>query len=61
MIGLAIVFLSLAFMKEGLTIFTQMLDLAETIHLHPRLLFGIGTLLTLGVQSGGAIFIVTLT
>lgn len=61
LMGLAIVFLAMIFMKEGLTIFTQMLDITEAINLHSRLLFGIWILLTLGVQSGGAIFIVTLT
>jgi phosphate:Na+ symporter len=60
-IGLALIFLSFAFMKSGLLFITDMVDLSHFMDVSPRIFLGIGLGLTLLMQSGGAIFVVALT
>jgi phosphate:Na+ symporter len=60
-IGLALIFLSFSFMKDGLLFITSMVDLSSFMDMSPWIFFGIGLFLTLLVQSGGAVFIIALT
>ena len=61
LIGLALIFLSFAFMKEGLLFITSIVDLTYFMDMNPWVFFLMGLMLTLLVQSGGAVFIIALT
>ena len=51
LIGLALIFLALAYMKSGLVFVTEMVDLSYFMTMSPWIFFLIGLLLTLLVQS----------
>jgi phosphate:Na+ symporter len=61
LIGLALIFLSFAYMKSGLLFITEWVDLSHFMNMSPWVFLSIGLLLTVLVQSGGAVFVVALT
>jgi phosphate:Na+ symporter len=60
-IALALTFLSFSLMKSGLMFLTTQVDLSMFMTMSPWIFFLVGLLLTLLVQSGGAVFIIALT
>jgi phosphate:Na+ symporter len=60
-IALALIFLSFSLMKSGLMFLTTQVDFSMFMTMNPWIFFLIGLLLTLLVQSGGAVFIIALT
>ncbi|GHW02237.1 sodium:phosphate symporter [candidate division SR1 bacterium] len=60
-IAFALTMLSFSFMKEGLGFLTQMVDLSIFMEMSPRFFFLLGLMLTMLVQSGGAVFIIAIT
>jgi phosphate:Na+ symporter len=61
LIALALTFLSFSLMKNGLMFLTTQVDLSIFMTMSPWIFFLVGLLLTLLVQSGGAVFIIALT